>query len=112
MDFKHRYGPWAVVAGASQGTGAAFSHQLAKKGLNLILISRREGPLNAIADEIRRDSGVECVTAAIDLARPDAIDSIVQVTGDREVGLYISNAGADPNGSQFLNKPVQTWVDL
>jgi uncharacterized protein len=112
MEFAERYGPWAVIAGASEGTGAAYSRQLAAKGLNLILIARREGPLNALADEIRNQHGVECVTASIDLTRPDAHDAIVAAAGDREVGLYISNAGADPNGSEFLDKPVQAWVDL
>jgi short-subunit dehydrogenase len=112
MDFKERYGPWAVVAGASEGTGAAFSHQLAGKGLNLILVARREGPLDTIAGELRKTYGIECVPAAIDLARPDATDRIIAAVGDREVGLYISNAGADPNGSKFHNSPVQNWIDL
>jgi short-subunit dehydrogenase len=52
------------------------------------------------------------VTAAVDLAKPDAVDQIIAAVGDREVGLFVSNAGADPNGSRFLDKPVQTWVDL
>src|SRR5262245_59578215 len=112
MDFAERYGPWALIAGASEGTGAAFSRQVAAKGLNLIMIARRAAPLEALASEIRNEQGVEIVTAAIDLARPEAFDDIVAAAGDREVGLYISNAGADPNGSEFLDKPVQAWVDL
>ena len=112
MSFAERYGPWALVAGASEGTGAAFSRQLAEAGLNLILLARRAGPLQAIAEEIRGEHPVEVVTATVDLARPDAIDAILAAAGDREVGLYISNAGADPNGSEFLDLPVQNWVDL
>jgi short-subunit dehydrogenase len=112
MDFQERYGPWAIVAGASEGTGAAYTRQLAALGLNLILVARRAGPLDAIAEEVRASYGVECVTAAIDLSRADAVDAIISAVGSREVGLYISNAGADPNGSQFLDKPIDTWIDL
>jgi short-subunit dehydrogenase len=112
MKFKDRYGPWAIIAGASEGTGRAFARQAAAEGINCILIARREGPLNELARQIRSEKGVECVAAAIDLARPDAFDRIAQVVGDREVGLYISNAGADPNGSHFLDQEVDAWIDL
>ena len=53
MGFAERYGPWALVAGASEGTGAAFSRQLAEQGLNLILIARRAGPLEELAPAAR-----------------------------------------------------------
>ena len=62
MSFVERYGPWAVVAGASEGTGREFARQIAGKGLNCILIARREGPLSEVADQIRAESGVEVVT--------------------------------------------------
>ena len=112
MNFKERYGPWAVIAGASDGTGLAFSHKVASEGVNCILIARRPGPLEEAAVDIRANYGVEVVTAPIDLAKPDATEREIEAVGDREVGLYISNAGADPNGSRFLNKDVQAWTDL
>lgn len=112
MGFEERYGPWAVIAGASEGTGRAFARQLAAEGINCVLIARRQGPLDEVAEQIRRETGVECVTAAIDLARTDAFDRIVQAVGNREVGLYVSNAGADPNGSYFLDKEIDAWIDL
>lgn len=112
MSFAERYGPWAVIAGASEGTGREFAKQVAAKGLHLVLIARREGPLAELADEVRAASGVEVVTASVDLARPDACQRIAAAVGDREVGLFINNAGADPNGSRFLDKDVQAWVDL
>ena len=68
-DFKAQYGPWALIAGASEGTGRAFAHKIASLGLNCILVARREGPLNALAQEIRAGHGVECMTAGVDLLR-------------------------------------------
>jgi short-subunit dehydrogenase len=80
--------------------------------VNCILIARREAPLTALAAQLRAESGVECITASIDLAAPDAFARIAEVAGAREIGLYISNAGADPNGSFFLDKDIEAWVDL
>lgn len=111
MEFKQRYGPWVLITGASEGTGAAFAHRLADQGFNCILIARREGPLNALADEIRA-KGVECVTASVDLTAPDAAESIIAAAGNREVGLLITNAGADTNGSMFLDSDIANWDQL
>jgi len=112
MDFALRYGPWAVIAGASEGTGRAFARQVAAQGINCILVARRTDPLAMLATEIRAESDVECITATVDLAAPDALERIVQVVGQREVGLVISNAGSDPNGARFLDRDVGTWMEL
>ena len=111
MSFAERYGPWAVVAGASEGTGRAFARKIAANGVPCILIARREAPLAALAAEIRAESGVTCVTAAIDLTSPDAPKQIFAAAGDREVGLFVSNAGADTNGSRFLDRDIDAWLD-
>ncbi|MET0364197.1 MAG: SDR family NAD(P)-dependent oxidoreductase [Sphingobium sp.] len=112
MSILEKYGPWALIAGASEGTGAAFAHRLASEGLKLILIARREGPLAALAAELRAAYDTECVAASIDLAAPDAIDRIAAVSEGREIGLYISNAGGDPNGTGFFKTDIKAWSDL
>jgi short-subunit dehydrogenase len=112
MNFAENYGPWAVIAGASEGTGRAFARKVAANGVNCILIARREAPLAALANDIRAESNVDCITATVDLAAPDAVDKIAAVVDGREVGLFISNAGADPNGSRFLDRDLSTWTDL
>lgn len=112
MNFGQRYGPWALIAGASEGTGASFANRVAAEGVNCILVARREGPLAALADEIRTVHGVECVTASIDLAADDATRRMAAVAGDREIGLFISNAGADTNGALFLDNGIEVWDNL
>lgn len=112
MDFAERYGPWAVIAGASEGTGASFARQAAAKGLNLVLIARRQGPLDTLAKDVREKFGVEVVTASIDLAALDAPQHVAAAAGAREVGLFIFNAGADPNGKYFLDADYKVWADL
>lgn len=112
MSLLEKYGPWALIAGASEGTGAAFAHRLAREGFKLVLIARREEPLAKLAAELQAAHGAECVTASIDLAAPDAIDRIAAASEGKEIGLYISNAGGDPNGAAFFKADITAWTDL
>ena len=50
--FRERFGPWAVVAGGSDGIGGAFARELAARGLDVALIARRADPLEALARSI------------------------------------------------------------
>ncbi|WHO38871.1 SDR family NAD(P)-dependent oxidoreductase [Sphingobium sp. AP49] len=112
MSLPKRYGPWALVLGASEGTGREFARQLAAEGIPSILIARREAPLEQLKAEIAQEYGVACINATIDLAHGDALERIVAVVDDREVGLLICNAGGDPNGKVFLDVPLSAWLDL
>jgi short-subunit dehydrogenase len=87
------YGPWAVIAGGSEGVGAEFARQLAAAGLNLVLLARKPGPLEVTAESCR-GHGVEVRTIAVDLVDPDGADRLFQATADIEIGLLIYNAGA------------------
>ena len=64
--FGKKYGPWALVAGGSEGLGAAFAEDIAALGLNLILVARRPGPLDQTAQRLRGSHGVEVRTVAVD----------------------------------------------
>jgi len=47
-----RYGPYAMVTGASEGIGRSFAEELARAGMNVVLVARREDRLNALAKEL------------------------------------------------------------
>jgi short-subunit dehydrogenase len=106
VEFLSRYGPWALIAGGSEGLGAAFAHRLAKLGLNLVLVARKPAPLEAVAAEVRSQYGREVRTLALDLTAPDAVAKIISATEGCEVGLLIYNAGADNSFKPFLERPV------
>jgi short-subunit dehydrogenase len=112
MAFTEKYGPWALITGASQGTGREFARQIAASGLSCVLVARREGPLREVAEQIKAETGVECVVAPIDLSAVDADQQVLAAIGDREIGLYVANAGADPHGSRFLDLELDAWDGL
>ena len=111
MDFRTRYGPWAIVAGASEGTGRSFARGIAARGVNVLMLANG-GPLEEEAEAVARDFGVEAIPAFVDLAQAEAIDQIIAATGNREVGLYVSNAGTDYFGKPFFDSPLAGWLDM
>lgn len=114
MTDKNLYGPWAVVAGGSEGVGASFAHRLADAGINLVLIARKPGPLEETADRARA-RGVEVRTLALDLLGPGAPDKVRAATDGLEVGLLVFNAGANSYGHEFVTGDldrVQGVLDL
>ncbi|MFJ6095666.1 SDR family NAD(P)-dependent oxidoreductase [Williamsia muralis] len=109
-----KYGPWAVIVGGSEGVGAEFAKQLAEHGFNLVLLARKEGPLQETA-EAARASGVEVRTLSVDLLDADAFDRIRDFTNDIEAGLFVYNAGANTYGHEFVTGDLdrfQAVIDL
>jgi len=90
--FARRYGPWALIAGASEGIGQAYARELAARGLHLVLVARRPGPLEETAADIRALHGVQVRVAAADLGAPDVLAQLAPHTDDVEIGLLVYNA--------------------
>ncbi|UCZ60706.1 SDR family NAD(P)-dependent oxidoreductase [Mycolicibacterium phocaicum] len=109
-----QYGPWAVIAGGSEGVGAEFAALLARAGINLVLIARKAEPLQATATRCRELS-VEVRELAVDLTTDEGVDQIISATADLEVGLLIYNAGANTHSAEFLDGDLaafQRVIDL
>ncbi len=92
MTFKQKYGNTALVAGASEGMGAAYAHALAERGLNLVLIARRKEPLEATAEALNAKYGVKVQTVPCDLSSPDALQQIETAIGDKQIDFLVYNA--------------------
>jgi short-subunit dehydrogenase len=104
--FRDRYGPWALVAGASSGLGEAFARRLAARGLHLLLVARRAGPLERLAAELRSSCGVEVRTAAADLGGAGLRETVERLADGVEVGLLVHNAAHSVIGP-FLDRPLE-----
>lgn len=103
--FQDRYGPYALVTGASGGIGEAFAEELAQKGLNLVLVARRLAKLEAVAERVTRAHGVETCVIEADLGVPEYVDRIVAEVSNLDIGLYIANAGFGTAGAFVENDP-------
>jgi uncharacterized protein len=104
---RAKYGPWAVIAGASEGTGAEYARQLAALGIHCLLVARRKEPLQQLAQELTDTHHVQTRVLSVDLSTPDAAQRMKAAAADIEVGLYVSNAGADATGQYFLDVPLE-----
>lgn len=100
-DFRSRYGPWALIAGASEGIGAEFATQLATNGLHLILIARRKEPLEALATKIAQEHAVEVRTIELDMSHDDIASLLIEQVGDLDIGLLVYNAATSLIGPFF-----------
>ena len=95
MVMKEKYGPYALVAGASYGLGEAYAEALARRGLNLVLLARGTERLESTANRLRQQYSIEVIPFAVDLADYEKTKSIIT---DLEVsiGLLVYNAAFAP----------------
>jgi len=94
MTFKDKYGPTALVAGASEGMGAAYAFALAARGLDQVLIGRRKQPLEETAQQITKQFGVKVVPVCCDLSDADVVKHITNAIGDLRIDFLVYNAAS------------------
>jgi uncharacterized protein len=112
--FTAKYGPWALVAGASEGLGAAFAEQLAEAGINLVLVARRLEKLKAFAAELEQKYGVRVRPVPTDLGAPQSLENILKALEKKDLGLLVYNAAYSKVGP-FIERnaaELQTTVDV
>jgi uncharacterized protein len=104
-DFRDRFGPWALIAGASAGLGAEYAAQCAALGLNLFLVARRTELLEPLAARLAAVHHVEVRICGCDLARADLASFLAEQTAGLEIGLLVYNAAYSAIGP-FLARPL------
>lgn len=104
--FRRRYGSVALIVGGSEGIGAAFAEQLAQRGLDLLLVARNAGKLDAFARSIEERYGRSCRTLAADMAAVEGAEAVATAAGEMDVGLLIYNAASAPAGA-FLERSME-----
>jgi len=101
-----KYGSWAVITGATDGIGKAYAQELARKGLNVFLVSRTESKLKELAEEISSKYKVEARIFALDFSRatPSAFQQLGKTIAGLEVGVLINNVGVSYDHAEFFDQ--------
>jgi hypothetical protein len=97
LQFWKKYGPTALVAGGSDGLGAAFAESLARRGLNLVLTAREKDRLEETAKRIRKKYKVDVTTLNVDLADYEKTKNLL-TSLNVSIGLMVYNAAYAPIG--------------
>src|SRR4030088_1887169 len=98
---KERFGPWALVTGASSGIGKEFARKIAASGINVMLVARRDALLAELGRAISPELDVKYRALAMDLSQEGFIAGLADATHDIDIGLVVSNAGTG-NSGEFL----------
>ncbi|PPE72530.1 SDR family oxidoreductase [Solimonas fluminis] len=89
----------ALITGASSGIGATYAERLARRGHDLVLVARDRPRLEALAQRLRRETGVQVEIVVADLNRREDLAAVeTQLRGDERIGLLVNNAGVAVNG--------------
>ncbi len=96
--FAERYGPWALVTGASAGIGAEYALRIAERGVNVVLVARRRARLEELASMIEDTYRVEARVAPADLSSRDIVEVLQPAIVDIDIGLLVNCAGFGSSG--------------
>lgn len=107
---NHKFGPWAIVTGASSGIGEQFARQLAANNINLVLVARRLPVLKKLGDGLAKEYGISFRVVKADLTKENFLSDVITVTEDIEVGLVVSNAGVGAT-REFLNADLPVLLE-
>lgn len=107
--FKEKYGPYALVAGGSDGLGYAFAEAIARRGVNLVLIARRQDRLDAAAARLKEAYGIEVIPIAADMADYENVIKLIE-TLKVSIGLLVYNAAFAPIG--FFSRTSEEHLAL
>jgi short-subunit dehydrogenase len=103
---------WALVTGASMGIGEAFARALAERGMHVVLCARSEDRLQALAQAIRAEHGVQAHVVAADLAQPGAPAEVwARASAGRDIHLLVNNAGFGLHG-RFEALPAERQREM
>jgi len=99
-----KYGEWAIVTGCTDGIGQEYARQIAKQGLNIVLISRTLSKLEATAKEIETDYKVETKVIDVDFTHTDIYERIGKEIEGLQIGVLVNNVGMNIPFPQYIGE--------
>ncbi|KZC03847.1 PREDICTED: very-long-chain 3-oxoacyl-CoA reductase-B-like [Dufourea novaeangliae] len=105
-------GRWAVVTGGTSGIGKAYAEQLARKGLDIVLISRSLTKLEEVAAEIKQRYSVKVRVVEADLTEGQTVyTKIAKATEELEIAVVVNNAGSSYDYPELFTKVSEDCVE-
>jgi len=92
LTFLQKYGDWAVVAGAAEGLGKAWSESLAKRKMNIVMVDNQPDLLDQLAIKLEKEEQIQTVRLHLDLGKQEAYQVIIQKVQKLNCRLLIYNA--------------------
>jgi len=90
--FKEKYGPWAIVAGAAEGLGEAYSLALAQRKINLVMVDNQPLGMQKLANRLETKYAIQTLQLHLDLSQKGTTYKILEATKNLQVGLLVYNA--------------------
>ncbi|XP_065357056.1 hydroxysteroid dehydrogenase-like protein 1 [Calliphora vicina] len=112
IHLMEKYGKWAAVTGSTDGIGKAYARELARLGFNIVLISRTQTKLEAVAQEIETDFAVETFIVQCDFSKGAEIyNNLFNKLSEKPIGILINNVGIghNPPGPIGTFSPEHMW---
>lgn len=98
-EFRDKYGPWALVTGASSGIGRETAVELGRLGVHTVLVGRSAESLEAVAVRLRGDFGVQSLAVPADLSTEEGVRVLLDRVLELDVGLLVASAGFGTSGA-------------
>jgi len=106
-------GTWAIVTGASWGIGSGFAKELAKEGINVVLIARTKERLTELAGELEQKYKIQTRTIAFDFATKDykQYDTIAEQCKDLNITMLVNNVGMYYDHMKYFHEVSADQID-
>lgn len=105
-------GKHAIVTGGSRGIGKAIARELAREGVDVAIVARNKGALEAAARELASETNRRILPLVADVTSKEQVDRMVAEAARQLGGVHILvNSGSAPGGSASAVGPIETVVD-
>ncbi|KAL1825556.1 hypothetical protein DCAR_0313725 [Daucus carota subsp. sativus] len=113
---KKCYGSWALVTGSTDGIGKAMAFELARKGLNLVLVSRNLSKLEQVSRELLAENpNIQVKNLVVDFSRDvvAAVRQMEEAIRGLEIGVLINNVGVTYHEAMYFHEvKEEEWMNL